>query len=168
MDKSTYDSENAYNNKGGIVEMISTLEGFNRLIRERQAACQRQELMQGFYVKGRWCAHANGNFWKIKGEFIPKELFPDIPDVLTTQECSTFIREQHVGRYELQIYTSSSDDVPLADLPCAECMQSWTINNCHDVVVVDDEAEEIVSLADYVGKQLEEVSRGPWADGVVV
>lgn len=148
-------NRNAYNTAEGIQCKLTSLHELNELIRQRhEAGYDRGERLTDFYIMGRWVADACGNFGKIIGEFVPKEHFPHISDVLTRNEFFEFLRVQGVEVFISQIMTS---DIPRADLLCAECGKLWTINNCHDTVVTHKTTD--IPLTEFVGRQLWEVQR---------
>lgn len=149
----------AYDTKEGIQRLITTLDGLNRLVEaRRKAGYQDGERMNTFYILGRWSTDACGNFGKISGEFVPKEHFPEIPDVLEPEEFFDYLQSQGYDKEEIFINVAiAKSDVPPVGLLCPVCRKSWTIENCHDTVVVHD--TEVFPLAEFEGRQLWEVQR---------
>lgn len=76
-------SKDRYDSTEGITSFLTDLASFNELVRLRnEAGYARRERLKEFYVFGRWNFDICGNFGTIHG-FIPKEKFPEIPNVLT-------------------------------------------------------------------------------------
>lgn len=150
-------SKAIYDTKEGIKRKIKDLNGLNELIQERmQAGYDRREQLQEFYLLGRWNTDSCGNFGKISDEFVPKEHFPHIPDVLTRNEFFEFLGSQGLGSNKA-VGISMHDDIPKAGLFCGECKKSWTIDDCHDIVVVRN--TKVFSVVEFAGRQLWEVKR---------
>ena len=142
-----------YDTPEGIADMIRTLAGFNQLSRLRdEAGYLRGERLNQFYILGRWFLDTCGNTMKIVDEFIPKEKFPQIPDVLTAEEFWLFIR-QHGGN--VSITSTPEAIIPPVRITCAECGKPWTIRNAHDFIPRRE--SPVFSLANFVGMTLGEV-----------
>lgn len=143
-----------YDTKEGIAESLKSLEGLTRLIGERHSAgYEREERLNEFHILGRYALDARGNCSKA-GETIPKELLPDIPDVLTRDEFWAYIRE-HTGKDLMLSFSMNGGDLPLPGLKCAHCGTPWEIQNCHDTVAWH--TTEVFPLTEFVGKTLRDV-----------
>jgi hypothetical protein len=143
-----------YDSREGIAEMIRTLAGLNELSRLRQeAGYSRGDRLSEFVILGRWMLDTCGNMSKILGEFIPKEKFPDIPDVMTRDEFWTFLRRK--VRRDVSISSTPEGFVPPVRITCAECGRPWSIKNAHDLVARRE--SPIFPLDDFVGMTLAEV-----------
>jgi hypothetical protein len=143
-----------YDTKKGIAKSLKSLEGLIRLINERYSAgYERKELLDEFYILGRYALDAAGNCSKASG-VIPKEIWPDIPDVLTKNEFWAYIRK-NAGKDLMLSFSMNGGDLPLPGLKCAHCGMHWEIQNCHDTVVWH--ATEVFPLTEFVGKTLRDV-----------
>ena len=154
-----YDETNRpwYDTKKGIEESLKSLETLNQLISERHlAGYKREEELNQFLVLGRYMLDACGNFSK-STDTIPKEIWPNIPDVLTWDEFQEYKEECSKDLVkDISLSFSLGDNgIPLPGLKCAECGEPWEIQNCYDTVVYHD--TEAINLADFIGKTLSEV-----------
>ncbi len=143
-----------YDTKEGVTKSLNSLEELIRLVKERHSAgYEREERLNEFYILGRYTLDTCGNCSKAN-EIIPKELLPDIPDVLTRDEFWAYIMEQ-TGDDLMLSFSMNGGDLPLPGLKCPHCGISWEIQNCHDTVVWH--TTEIFPLTEFVGKTLEDV-----------
>jgi hypothetical protein len=142
-----------YNTKEGILPKLQSLEGFCDLIHARyEAGYQRDESLTDFYALGNWLLDSCGNCMKADRDI--KSLIPGIAPLLTSEEFSDVL-SQHLGKPMLGF--SSGMDVPLPGLTCPVCGQEWSLDNCYDVIVYqENNSEQIVSLDAFVGKPLME------------
>jgi len=145
-----------YDTKEGIVEAVKSLPSFLRLVSARRKAHYvRDEKLNTFYVLGRYCLDACGNCCRAEGVTL-KDKFPHIKDVLTKDESDQFIDAQTNGK-DLFITHSYSDNLPDLRISCPVCGQKWSINNCHDTVVVRN--TQNIPLDEFVGKTLAAVKK---------
>ncbi|MBI2121911.1 MAG: hypothetical protein HYT98_02205 [Candidatus Sungbacteria bacterium] len=152
------DRKAPYDTNEGIQRAVKTLHKLNELVANRhRAGYERHERLKEFYVLGRWRTDSCGNFGKIISEFIPKLKFPQIPDVLTNEEFWAFLGAQGLDVEKTFVSSGMSNDLPPDDIVCCVCQQSWTIENCHDVVITHQHQD--FSLSEFVGRQLWEVQR---------
>lgn len=144
-----------YDTREGIENSLASLESFNQLISARhQAGYGREERLSEFYVLGgRYSLDTCGNCSKAVGN-IPKELYSDIPDVMTRDEFWQFIRTR-AGEEMSISFALNGGDIPSSDLLCSYCSKEWEIVNCHDTLV--QHTNEVFPLTEFVGKTLEEV-----------
>jgi hypothetical protein len=143
-----------YDIKTGISQSLTSLEGFNNLVEERHAAAyDRQERLNEFIILGRYSFDTCGNCAQAI-DTIPKELIPDIPDVLTTDEFWVYVREHSDKEIQLS-FTYNGGNLPLPGLKCAHCGKTWKIKNCYDTVV--RHTTEVYPLVDFVGQTLANV-----------
>lgn len=140
-----------YDTTSGITKSLVSLEQFLEVLKQREiAGYLRNERLHEFYVFGRYYLDSCGNCMKAK-EIVPKEKFPDIPEVLTRQEFFAFIEEHSDGK-EHMISFSMGSDIPDSHLICPVCKAGWDIINCHDTVVT--RKTENISLHEFIGKTL--------------
>jgi hypothetical protein len=143
-----------YDTKAGIAESLASLAAFKQMFAERhEAGYEREERLNDFYVLGRYSLDTCGNCMKAQG-FIPKEVYPDIPDVLTREEFWSFIKGHSAGDGPMLSFGMGSD-LPYPHLICSHCQRGWDMTNYHDTVAWH--LHETYSLADFVGKTLAEM-----------
>lgn len=144
---------NWYDTKSGILESIKTLDGFRRLVVERHnAGYKRSENLDSFYVMGTYGLDQHGNCTKIKGK-IPDDFFKDTPKVMFDFEFWQYVFDNDYSRY-VKAFTYNDGNLPPENIACAHCGESWTIENCRDVVV--HESREIIMLNEHIGMKLGE------------
>ncbi len=142
-----------YDTIWGIGKALVSLEALNKLFGDRhRAGYDRGERMEEYCVLGRWWLDSCGNCARIMPPNIPKEQFPDFPDVLTRDEFWAYIKTNAQPNYRLS--WSLGDALPPATVRCADCGKYWNLDNCHDVV--EREFTETLPLTDFIGKTLEE------------
>jgi len=146
-----------YDTKKGVEESLKSLESLHLLTHERHlAGYTREEKLNQFLVFGRYMLDSCGNCSR-STDAIPKEIWPNIPDVLTWDEFHDYKEEcskdlvKDIGFS----FSIGDDGIPLPGLKCAECGEPWEIQNCHDTVVYHD--TEVVNLGYFVGMPLENV-----------
>jgi hypothetical protein len=143
-----------YDTKEGIAKSLETLSAFQYMLMERcSAGYDRDERMNEFYVLGRFWLDTCGNCGKIEG-YIPKEQFPDIPDVLTRDEFFAYLKERVEGDGPM-ISSSMQSGLPAPNITCPVCGKGWDMTNCHDTVV--RHKTEAFPLAEFVGQTLLDV-----------
>jgi len=146
-----------YDTKKGVEESLKSLEKLNQLTAERHCAGYTQdEDLNQFIILGRYMLDSCGNCSR-STDTIPKEIWPNIPDVLTWEEFQEYKEEcsKDLVKDVSLSFSLGDNGIPLPGLKCVECGEPWEIKNCHDTVVYHD--TEVVSLADFVGKTLKEV-----------
>ncbi|MFA5994350.1 MAG: hypothetical protein WC823_05315, partial [Parcubacteria group bacterium] len=144
-----------YDTKQGVEDSLSTLAGFSNLISERRmAGYERKERLNEFYVLGRYSLDTCGNCGKMM-EWIPKENIPHLPDVMTRDEFWAYVKENVKDAENVSVSIGMGSDLPWGDIVCPVCKKGWTIHDCHDTVVA--RREEVLPLADFIGKTLSEV-----------
>ena len=149
-----------YDTKEGIQKILGKgLAGLNALVRDRyEAGYKKHERLGEFYVLGRWHADRCGNFGKILPDFIVKDRFPNVPDVLTQPELSSFLTANGLDMEKVGISVAMGEHgIPPEHVICPECHNSWTIENCHDAVRVH--SSEHLSLPEFVGRPLFQVEQ---------
>ncbi|MBI2120346.1 MAG: hypothetical protein HYT94_01840 [Parcubacteria group bacterium] len=144
-----------YDTKVGIQNSLGSLRDLNQLLSQRRAAgyC-RKERLNDFLLFGRYWLDSCGNSMKARngnGKAVPKELMPNLPDVLTMEEFRAYSRPDDCTSYGM------GDDIPTTKLQCAYCGKRWHIHNCHDTVV--KHTTEAFSLSEFVGQTLGDVKK---------
>lgn len=148
-----------YDTKAGIASQLTSLEGLNAVIDARQeAGYGLNKRLRQYVIMGRWLTDTCGNFMQATEAGIPKELCPDIPDVLTDREFWKYMQKNGDPEKVRQGFAwSMGHTVPPVKVLCAECQQTWTLQNCHDSV---SKSEDVVaSLAPFVGKPFDAVRK---------
>lgn len=144
-----------YNSKRGIKGALTSLDDFIELVSERRnAGYRKKERLNEFYVLGRYYMDACGNCHKIFG-WIPKEKFPGISNVITSDELWEHIKRCIENPDEISISSGANSDLPIDKVTCPVCKKGWTIDNCHDTVVHG--ATVVFPLTEFVGKTLGDV-----------
>ena len=144
-----------YDTVEGIQGSLGSLESLLRLVLERhEAGYKRNERMGDFFVLGRYSLDSVGNCGRIE-EWIPKEKFPAIPDVLTREEFWVYIKVNVADSDDVRVSVPMGDSLPHDGVFCPVCKRGWTIENCFDTAV--DGGYKTLSLAEFVGKTLGEV-----------
>ncbi|NQT50144.1 hypothetical protein HQ571_05605 [Candidatus Kuenenbacteria bacterium] len=146
-----------YDRYEGIVTSLSRLPDLLRLVAERNRAYyDRGERLSEFYVMGRYFLDSCGNCGVAMGT-IPKEKFPEIPNVLTNDEFWSYIKERQESESNTMMYSfaMSGTALPEANVLCPVCGEGWTIENCHDLV--STHRTDTINLAEFVGQTLSEV-----------
>lgn len=137
-----------YDKKEVIGNHLCSLETFNVLLRERNnASYKRNEQLHNYYILGRYILDSCGNCMKATGK-IPKEIVPDIPNVLTSNEFHEIMK----GTYSFSLI----NDIPTSNLKCPYCGKGWDIKNCYDVVIQKN-TEELLNLTNFIGKKFYDV-----------
>ena len=144
-----------YDTKEGIIKSLVSLEALCRLINLRHTAgYELEQRLNEFYILGRYSLDTCGNCAKASGT-IPKEILPNIPDVLTRDEFWAYVKEQTAKDDLMLSFSMNGGNLPLPNLKCGHCKKTWYISNCHDTVVW--QKTEVFSLTEFVGKTLGEV-----------
>lgn len=142
-----------YDSFSGIEKALTSLDGFSNLIQARYTAGYgRGERMNEYYVLGRYSLDPCGNCGKFS-DWIPKEHFPNLPDVVRRDEFWAFMKVA-VGD-DAHTSISMGSDLPTDGVTCPICKKGWAIHNCHEVVVSRN--TEVLSLADFEGRTLRDV-----------
>lgn len=145
-------SSKPYDTVAGIAGYLTSLAGLNRLIDERmRAGYDRRERLDDFVILGRWTTDACGNFSRIEGRLVPKDLVPDLPDVLPLKQLWSFLPA------DSSITSVIGSSVPPERLRCARCGQAWTLENCHDVHVAHKTG--VLKLDGMAGRTLAQVKQ---------
>ncbi len=150
-----------YDTKAGITSRVKTLEGLHQVFDlRREAHYKRNETLTEFCVLGRWWLDRCGNA-SMLGEDrftqIPKDKFPDIPDVLTGDEFWAYIHEHDEDPehfHLIQIHAGGRYHTAPAHLSCDVCGQGWQISNAHQCIRADERLNE--KLEDWVGRPFAE------------
>ena len=141
---------------GGVQKALSSLKGFHALVNARRNAHYTDNvLLQEFCVYGRWWLDNCGNLGKFLGDdvsVIPKENFPDIADVLSSDEFWAYTRENSGRTINVWISSGSFAALPLPGIACGGCGQTWELANAHDCVPV--QSSMTFALTDFVGHSL--------------
>ena len=144
-----------YDTKLGITESIGSLEKLIELIYERHTAgYKRNERLNEFYIMGRYGLDTCGNCSKAHG-IIPKEILPQMPDVLTRDEFWQYLKEHTSEENTMLSFSSNGGNIPPPYIKCSHCNERWGIDNCYDTVV--RHLTEHIPLTDFVGKTLRNV-----------
>lgn len=152
-------SRDLYDTKEGIAGCLASLSGMHALIDARvDAGYRRNERLNQFVLFGRWALDSCGNIGRmIPGSisFVPKDRFPDIPDVMTHEEFRAFIAKHAPGE-QMGITTVMSGPAIIApwDVPCSVCGRKWSLADAYDIHIEPKDRTE--RLTDWVGKPFEE------------
>lgn len=143
-----------YDSYAGILESIKSLEGLNRLIGERHiAGYEREERLNEWFLFGRYYLDAAGNcMGASRKEKAPKELLPNIPDVMSRENFWDFIKVNIKGEENRGFSWTYGGSIPLPILRCGHCGKDWDISNCHDTVV--KHKTEVFPLDGFIGRKL--------------
>jgi len=143
-----------YDTKRGISHALTSLEGFHNLVVERHTAgYDRGERLNEFVIFGRYSFDTCGNCSKATNT-TPKELFPNIPDVLTDEEFWIYVKK-HSSKEMHFSFAYNGGDLPLPMLKCCHCGKTWDLQNCYDTVV--RHSTQVYPLIDFVGQRLWDV-----------
>lgn len=137
----------AYDTVRGIKQYLGSLEGLNRLARDRmKAGYDLRERLNDFCVLGRYVTDGCGNFCKITSSPTPRELVPDLPDVISMEDLWKRLPPDTTVAY------SHAVCLPPENIVCAHCGKAWTIADCHDLHVTH--TDEVVPLRNFIGQTL--------------
>jgi|GEM_PF-628323 len=137
--------------KEGISESLETLEDLMSLLSERRTRYFHNEQLHEFFILGRYLLDGKGE--ALKADPVPKDIFPDIPNVLTKEEFKTLTGSDPDKIIDVKFHY---EDVVMApNLKCPFCGTSWNIDNIHEAVI-SRECED-VSLEAFIGQTLREV-----------
>jgi hypothetical protein len=147
-----------YDTKEGITKSIGSLEELAKLLSERRHGhFWKDEELNEFFILGRYRLDSRGNIDRLTRK-IPKEIFPDIPDVMTVEEFAAHI-ENHPGEItkdDLKYNTFKYESMVIEPgLKCPSCGLVWDISNVHEAEIYRN--CEWISLNDFVGQTLDEV-----------
>jgi hypothetical protein len=144
-------NDSLYNTKLGIMSMVTTLDGLNRLQSLRhEAGYDRKERLNEFVILGRWFTDSCGNFGKIIDKFIPAEEIADIPPVLTREEFWALVSRRDLA--DVSLVNQMNSDIPPVEIRCGFCGDPWSIRDCHNVVVTHE--TQVLPLSELVGSPL--------------
>ena len=128
-----------YNNPGLLPNYLTTLEGLNKLLVDRQnAGYVRREPLDPFVLQGRWILDRCGNMgfaqWPTfgTGHFV-RDVFPNIPEVLTQDQYEAFIASQPGGinlKYPIAICDAYICVPPVGTI-CTICGKTFTVEDAH-------------------------------------
>lgn len=147
-----------YDTAEGIRIFMASLEGFHALIAARHAAgYERREDLTEFYVGGRWGFDRAGNLGTVTmrgdhGEQPLKELFPDIPGIITFTEFRQMLVDTGRGDDGVALTFSDQSWPPPPGMACTVCGATWSIENAHDVYT--KYSSQVESLELFVGRPL--------------
>jgi hypothetical protein len=138
-----------YNTIGEIQDCLGSLEKLNKLTKSRKkSGYDDHERLDWFMILGRWVLDECGNCGKVLGKSL-KERFPAIPDIITREALSEFLRAN--GSDEGYSH-SFEHGIPPERVVCSVCGEKWTIENCHDTVEL--KSNIVMSLKEHVGTTL--------------
>lgn len=146
-----------YDTAEGIRIFMASLEGFHALIAARHAAgYERREDLTEFYVMGRWGFDRTGNIGMVtmrgdRREQPLKELYPDIPDVITATEFRQMLVDTGSDDWVSTIFSDQTWPPPVG-MACTVCGETWSIDNAHDVHT--KYSSRVESLELFVGRPL--------------
>ncbi|HRY60067.1 MAG TPA: hypothetical protein P5096_01670 [Patescibacteria group bacterium] len=101
---------------------------------------------------GRYFLDSCGNCFQADG-FIAAEHFPDTPNMMTSDEFRSFIKEKFEGNERQPYYSFSSNyGLPSTKVICPECQKGWDISNCYDTIVRYD--YQTIPLGNLTGQKL--------------
>jgi hypothetical protein len=144
-----------YDTVRGIEASLSSLQAFTLLTEERhKAGYRRKERLNEFFVMGRYLMDTCGNTGKLSG-WIPKEHLPDLPDVISRDAFWAYVKAHVPAGVYTPVTSNMTSDLPSDGVRCPICKKEWTLENCHDTVVVH--TTETFPLSDFVGGTLAQV-----------
>lgn len=161
-----------YDTKEGIIKSLVSLEELAKLLSERCSAWGRNEKLNEFFILGRYFLDNSGNLWRMNKGMpfeiflntgvipdiaMPKEAFPDIPDVMTEKELIDYI-DNHPGKTTKDYLICSvayESMVIEPGLKCPSCGLVWDISNIHEAQIHRN--CERIPLDEFAGKTLDEV-----------
>lgn len=123
----------------GIRDYLDSLEGLHRLVREREEAGLRSELMPSFCVLGRYLLLPRGGVGELTG--IASRVNSASP-VLTLGEFEELGRTRNREAWHVTYRMPAR--MAHADAYCQECGQGWTIEDCHDAVVFHETRTQLI------------------------
>jgi hypothetical protein len=132
-----------YDSKEGIEEYIKTLEGLNRLKKDRREAYgSRKIFLNDWIIFGTWVLDGCGNFMKMG-----KSYRHEVPSVITKEEFFKFTSDGYSA--------GMNSYIPPENVECSLCGKKWSVDNCEDAISVS--SRENKSLNRFVGKPISEV-----------
>ncbi len=146
-----------YDTKDYIINSIKSLEELAKLLSERRYADYLDKELTEFFILGRYQLDNRGNINRLTRK-IPKEIFPDIPDVMTREEFITYIKDhpEEIAKDDLKYNNFKYESMVMEPgLKCPSCGLIWDISNIHEAVIYRN--CEWISLKDFVGQTLDEV-----------
>lgn len=144
-----------YDTKLGIQSTLSTLESFATLVSTRHVAGYvRHERLNEFYVLGRYSLDQSGNLNRFVG-WIPKEIFPNLPDVLSHTEFWEYLKNTKTLTGEEILNEEIEYTLPTNAVTCPVCKKGWDIRNCHDAIKTTN--TKIIPLDNFAGQRLSNV-----------
>lgn len=152
-------SRDLYDTKAGIAGHLGSLQGLHVLIDARvEAGYRRKERLNEFVLFGRWALDTCGNIGRMMSDsmsFIPKDRFPDIPDVMTHEEFWAYIA-RHAPGEEMGITMAMMGPAIIApwDVPCSVCGRKWSLADAFDIHY--ESRDRTAPLTDWVGKAFAE------------
>ncbi len=147
-----------YDTKEGVTKSIGSLEELVKLLSERNHGyLWKDEELNEFFILGRYRLDNRGNIDRLTRK-IPKEIFPDIPDVMTVEEFVAYIDNNpgEITKDDLKYNTFKYESMVIEpDLKCPSCGLAWDISNVHEAEIYRN--CEWIPLNDFVGQTLDEV-----------
>lgn len=130
----------AYNTVKGIETYLTSLEGLNKLVRDRhEAGYDRKEPLGDFIILGHWRTDTCGNFDKCTFEldYKPADHFHEkLPPVILTDHLLE--NAKNLG-LNLSVSSGGGSGVPPPFVVCPECDKGWTLANAYDTKVRTDD-----------------------------
>ncbi|MEI6836010.1 MAG: hypothetical protein WCK59_04215 [Candidatus Falkowbacteria bacterium] len=150
--------EASYDTKEGIAKSIGSLEELAKLLTKRRYGYfWKDEELKEFFILGRYRLDKRGNIDRLTGK-IPKEIFPDFPDVMTSEDLIDYIENNPGGitRDDFKYGTFKYESMVIeSGLKCPSCGLVWDISNVHEALIYRN--CEWISLDNFVGQTLDEV-----------
>lgn len=112
--------------------------------------------MNEWYIFGCYYLDTCGNCMRaVSREKAPKELLPNIPDVMIRENFWDFVRVNIEDEKNRGFSWTYECGIPEPGLTCGHCGLAWNIGNCHDTMV--KHTTEVFPLNNLIGKTLGEV-----------
>jgi hypothetical protein len=147
-----------YDTKEGITKSIGSLEELAKLLYDRHHGyLWKDEELNEFFILGRYRLDSRGNIDRLTRK-IPKEIFPDIPDVMTVEEFIVYIENNpgEITKDDFKYNTLGYESMVIKPgLKCSSCGLVWDISNVHEAEIYRN--CEWISLNDFVGLTLGDV-----------
>jgi hypothetical protein len=160
-----------YDSKEGISEYIRTLDGFNKLCDKRHdKAFIDKEDLNDFCIFGRFILGKDGKLRqasKCLNSYIidqledasipcaiPKELYPEIPNVLTHKEFWEYKEISRLKSTKQYQFIFTPYELPTTK-KCPICHKLWTLENCHDASYIME--PYLIRLNEYDGLSMKDI-----------
>ncbi len=125
-----------YDSVQGIRDSLPSLASFRALLEARREAAQHGERLHDFFVLSRYWLDEFGSLGIMGdgGGVSLRELFPDMPDVLTAAEFWTYANAHSNENISIVRSLAAVASLPEPNIPCALCERSWDQAEAYECV----------------------------------